>query len=57
LGIIEKLYEVENFTKSKEVIFLLDKSSNKLKVLSILEEFDNLKNQFDNLDKEKIQCS
>ena len=56
LSILEKLYEVENFTKSKEIIFLWDKSSNKLKVLGILEEFDNLKNDFDKLDKEKIQC-
>ncbi len=57
IDILEKLYEVENFTKTKEVLFLLDKSKNKLKVLKILEEFDNIKNEFDNLDKEKIQCS
>lgn len=57
LSILEKLYEVKNFTKTKEVLFLLDKSENKLKVLSVLEEFDKLKNDFDNVDKQKIQCN
>lgn len=56
LAILEELYKVENFTKSKEVVFLADKSENKLKVLSILEEFDKLKNEFTK-DKQKIQCS
>ncbi|MFC1797711.1 hypothetical protein ACFLY2_00560 [Patescibacteria group bacterium] len=56
LAILEKLYSVENFTKTKDVIFLADKSDNKLQVLSILEEFDNLKNAFDPVVKEKIQC-
>jgi hypothetical protein len=53
---IETLYRVENFTKSKEVIFLNDKSDNKLQVLSILEEFDNMKVDF-NIEKQKIECS
>jgi len=57
LGILEKLYEIKNFNKIKEVIFLVDKSKNKLKVLSILEDFDNIKNKFDEIDKQKIQCS
>ncbi|MDP2090424.1 MAG: hypothetical protein Q8K30_02400 [Candidatus Gracilibacteria bacterium] len=57
LGILEKLYEVENFTKTKEIIFLSDKSNNKLKVLEILEKFDNIKNQFNAVDKQKIQCN
>ena len=55
--ILERLYEVENFTKTKEVLFLSDKSNNKLKVLSILEEFDDMKNEFDKIDKQKIQCN
>jgi len=57
LSILEKLYSVKNFTKTKDVIFLADKSDSKLKVLSILEEFDNLKNGFDPVEKEKIQCN
>jgi hypothetical protein len=57
LHILERLYEIENFNKTKEVLFLLDKSEKKLRVLDILNEFDNIKNEFDNLDKEKIQCN
>lgn len=52
---IETLYSVENFTKTKEVIFLNDKSENKLQVLAILEEFDNMKTDF-NVEKQKIEC-
>lgn len=57
IEILEKLYEVENFNKTKEVIFLLDKSETKLKIISILKEFDNLKNTFDKIDKQKVQCN
>lgn len=57
IGILEKLYEIANFTKTKEVIFLADQSNTKLKVLDILEKFDNLKNEFDKIDKQKIQCN
>ena len=56
LFVLEKLYEIENFTKTKDIIFLSDKSISKLKVLKILEEFDNLKVSFDRVDKEKIKC-
>lgn len=56
LSILEAVYQVENFTKTKEILFLSDKSENKLKVLKILEEFDNIKNWFDKIDKQKIQC-
>lgn len=56
LGILEKLYNVENFLKTKEIIFLVDKSENKLQTLSILEKFDDMKNEF-NVDKDKIQCN
>ncbi|MFK7780254.1 MAG: hypothetical protein QM490_03815 [Candidatus Gracilibacteria bacterium] len=55
LGILERLYEVENFLKSKEVIFLVDNTKNKLSVLSIIEEFDDIKNEF-NIEKDKIEC-
>ncbi len=56
LEILEKLYRVQNFTKSKEVIFLTDKSDNKLQVLSVLEKFDDIKNEF-NIEKDKISCN
>jgi hypothetical protein len=56
LSILERLYNVENFLNSKEVIFLVDKSENKLQTLNILEKFDDLKNEF-NVEKEKIQCN
>lgn len=55
LEILERLYRVENFHNSKEVIFLIDKSENKLQALSILEKFDDMKNEF-NVEKEKIEC-
>jgi hypothetical protein len=57
LGILKRLDEVANFNNTNEVLFLLDKSQNKLKVLNILEKFDNLKNEFDKIDKQKIQCN
>lgn len=56
-SIIERLYQVENFDKTKEVKFLLDKSNNKLPILDILSEFDNLKNEYDPIDKGNIVCS
>jgi hypothetical protein len=57
LQILEKLYKIENFTKTKEVVFLKEKTNNKLKVLELLTDFDNLKYNFDKVDKEKIECS
>jgi len=56
LSILERLYNVKNFLKSKEIIFLVDKSENKLQTLTILEKFDDMKNEF-NVEKEKIQCN
>lgn len=56
LGILEKLNRIKNFSKSKEVLFLADKSENKLAVLTILEKFDIMKNDFIK-DKQKIQCN
>lgn len=51
------LYELKNFNNSKEVVFLIDKSINRLKPLDILDQFDTLKNNFSRLDKERISCS
>lgn len=50
-------YEQENFLKTKEISFLLDKSENKLKVLDILAKFDYLKNEFTWYEKKKLQCN
>jgi len=57
VSVVKKVYEIENFTKTKDVLFLSDKTDNKLKILEILEEFDNLKNEFAKVDKQIIQCS
>ena len=57
LWTLERLYKIENFTKTKDIIFLKDKTHNKLDVINILEKFDDLKNNFDKIDKQKIECS
>ncbi len=56
LPLISSIYQKQNFTKTKEVSFLLDKSENKLDVLGIINEFDKLKNNYLWLEKSKIQC-
>lgn len=53
---IEYLYKIENFNVSKDIIFLREKARSKLPVLKILSEFDDLKNQFEPIEKEKISC-
>lgn len=50
------IYENENFTKTKEVSFLLNKSDNKLQVLDIIEKFDDLRLDFLGLEKRRVQC-
>lgn len=54
--VIETLYQLENFHKTKEVNFLLHTSKNKLDVLQILQDFDDLKNKYTSIEKEKIDC-
>lgn len=54
--IIEKVYEIENFSETKDVYFLTEKSNNKLQTIKILDEFDKLKNEFDTVDKKRIVC-
>jgi len=49
LLVLNKIYEIDNFLKTKEVIFLLNKSQNKFKILKVLEEFDNLKIGYDSI--------
>lgn len=53
---IIKIYEDSNFTKTKEVTFLLNKTDDRLSVLDIIEKFDLLKNDFWWIDKRKVQC-
>jgi hypothetical protein len=47
---------LENFLKTKEISFLLDKTDSKLQTLNILEEFDTLKSAFEPIEKDKILC-
>lgn len=54
---INDIYSIENFTNSKEVTFLLDSKASRLKVLNMLNDFDNLKNDFTWMDKKRIICN
>jgi hypothetical protein len=57
LSLLVEIYKTENFNKSKEVVFLNDRTKNKLKVLNILNKFDNLRYSYDPLNMQRIQCS
>ena len=57
IWVVKKVYEIENFTNTKDVLFLKDKTDNKLKVLELLKEFDDIKNEFAKVDKQIIQCN
>ena len=50
-------YTISNFVFSKEVMFLLDKSENRIKPLEFLEEFNRLKTKFQPRTKTKLQCA
>lgn len=56
IPLIPDVYSLSNFLFSREVLFLLDKTENRLKPLKVLEEFDTLKNTFEPVNKSKIQC-
>lgn len=56
LPLFEHVYELDNFTNSKEVTFLLNKTESRLKPIQILADFDELKNKFEPIDKSKVQC-
>lgn len=56
-NVIEDVYYVSNFAFSKDILFLLDKTQNRLSPLSILEEFDRLKNEFEPINKWKLLCN
>lgn len=51
------VYEMENLIYSKSVSFLLDRWKNRLKPITIISDFDSLKNTFEPIDKSKIECS
>lgn len=53
---LPKIYSLENFIFTKEVQFLLKQSENKMQVLSILTDFDNLLKDFYSIDKWQIKC-
>ena len=57
LWMVWDVYELSNFAFSKEVLFLLNKSDNRLKPLKIIKEFDDLKNKFESINKNKLKCS
>lgn len=54
--ILPDAYSIWNLSKSKEVTFLLNNTTDRLKVLQIIQEFDKLKNEYDSVDKNKIKC-
>ena len=56
ISILEQLYKLEHFIKTKEITFLSDRTESKLQALKILEEFDTLKNAFEPIEKDKILC-
>jgi hypothetical protein len=56
LSLVEKVYANSNLLFSKDISFLLDKTDNKMRPLDILEEFDKLKNEFEPINKSRIQC-
>ena len=56
LPLFEHVYELDNFTSSREVNFLLGTSQSRLRPMKILSDFDTLKNKFEPIDKSKVQC-
>lgn len=53
---LEDLYKIENFNKTKEVIFLKEKTDNRLPVSKIISDFDELISNYEPLLKQKIKC-
>ena len=54
--IVWDVYDLENFTNSKEVTFLVNEKTQKLRVLDILNDFDKMKNDFAKTDKQSLVC-
>lgn len=57
LDVISDVYSLDNFNLSKNIVFLLDRSENRLKPSEILTEFDAMKLEFSSSDKSDISCS
>jgi len=55
-SIFTKVFKTEDFLYSKEVIFLKNKTDWKLDVINIMDDFDQIINKYEPLDKKKINC-
>lgn len=55
-ALLEEVYKIENFNKSKEVIFLTTQTQNKVPITEILTDFDNLIYEYDSSKLNQIQC-
>lgn len=56
IDILPDVYVLNNNITSKERVFLLDETKNRLKVSDILKDFDELKGSFISYDKWKLEC-
>ena len=56
VSLLEEVYKIENFNKSKEVIFLSQQSANKIPVTQVLSDFDDLLYDYDSSKMNQIQC-
>ena len=56
LALLDTVYQVENFHKTRSVVFLSEKTDTKLWLNTILSAFDDMKSEFDTVEKNKIQC-
>lgn len=56
VSISKDLYENNNFYRSKEILFLLENSENKLQTINILNSFSTLRKEYSPLDLDKIKC-
>lgn len=57
IDIMPKVYENESFLRTKEVSFLLDKTTERLNILQVIENFDKLKSSFNWIDKKRLVCN
>ncbi len=57
LDMIWDVYSLSNFKYSRDVSFLVEKSTSRLMPIDIIGKFDAIKNKFEPIDKSKIQCS
>lgn len=55
-SLLEEAYKIENFNKSKEIIFLTTQSQNKIPVTQLLNDFDDLIYNYDSSKLNQIKC-